>query len=58
MLTQFRNFGLIVIGATITVIMLGQAAVLVSPILIGSAVLAVALQGRVRSTLDRMRRDG
>lgn len=57
MLTQFRNFGLIVIGASITIIMLGLAAIMALPIVIGSVVLAVALQERVRSTLDRMRSD-
>lgn len=55
MLTQFRNVGLMVIGASITIIMLGFAAIMALPILIGSVVLAVALQERVRSTLDRMR---
>lgn len=57
MLTQFRNVGLTVIGASITIIMLGFAAIMALPILIGSVVLAVALQERVRSTLDRMRSD-
>lgn len=55
MLMQLRNTGLIVIGASITILMIGLAALVALPILIGAAALSVALAGAPRRALDRMR---
>ena len=47
MLFQLRNTGFIVIGATLGLIMLGLAALVAVPLLIGTAALAFAQRGKV-----------
>lgn len=55
MLTRLRNSGLIVIGVSIPLFMIGLAALIALRILIGAAALSLALAGPARRRLDRMR---
>lgn len=55
MLSHLRNSGLIVLGMSMTILMLGLAALIALPVLIGAAALSLALAAPVRQRLDRMR---
>ena len=51
-----KTFGLIVIGATVSIVMLGLAAILMIPLVIAATGLSLVLQGPTRAALSRMMR--
>lgn len=57
MLNQIRYTALVAIGAAVAVIMLGLAALIAIPVLIGGAALALVGRGMLNARIDRVLRE-